>query len=380
MPTPKVRIILADDEMMVRENLAIYLEDCGYLIKTATDGKEALDLFHQERPDVIITDISLPRMSGLELIRAIKSIAPQVPVIVCSGLGDMTDAIAALRLGIWDYLVKPMNDLSVVHQSIQKALEKQRLKDENERIRETLLEDQEAGHSVQQKILPLNLFEAPPLKLEHQVVPMLYLSGDFVDYFKLDDHRFVFYLADVSGHGAAAAFVTVLVKMFIREMAAKFRSDNDARVITPHLMIKALAQEIYGAKLGKYCTMLYFVYDSNLEEIHYSVAGHYPNPVLVRKGEAKYLQGRGFPVGISQSMSYKTEILELEPPFTLALFSDGIFEIMPGNFDNKEELLLKLLLETDLSLAQVNDKFKITSTPDRLDDVSVLLFTRGIAE
>ena len=205
---------------------------------------------------------------------------------------------------------------------------------------------------------------------------MLYLSGDFVDYIQITDNYFVFYIADVSGHGAAAAFVTVLIKMYIREQAAKYRSDNDKHVLTPHLLLKELSKVIYSAKLGKYCTMLYFVYDRGLEEIHYAVAGHYPNPILVQQGKAAFLPGRGFPVGISQSMSYKTEILELQPPYSIILFSDGIFEIMKGNFENKEENLLKMIEDTDLTLKQVDDVLKISTSSDRLDDVSVIIFNK----
>jgi serine phosphatase RsbU (regulator of sigma subunit) len=372
-------ILFIDDQIIMRESMIAYLEDSGFKITSASNGKEGIDAFNQQHPDIILTDMNLPLISGLEVIRYVKEVAPQIPVIVLSSLADSHDIIEALRLGIADYLVKPIHDLSMVEKSINKSLEKQRLKEENERIRHTLLEDQEAGRSVQEKILPANPYQAPPLLLEHQVLPMLYLSGDFVDYIKINDRYFCFYMADVSGHGAAAAFVTVLIKMFIREQVAKYRADNDTRILIPHLLVKSLAHELYTAKLGKYCTMLYFVYDLQLEEIHYTVAGHYPNPIVVQEGKARYLAGRGFPVGISDSMSYKTEMMELKPPYSIVLFSDGIFEIMTGDFETKEQRLLEQLQTTDLTLAQINTTFKITTTPDRLDDVSVLIFSRGIS-
>lgn len=376
MYSVKPKVLIVDNEFMIRESIAAYLEDGGYQVTSVADGKEAIDIFHENRPDIIITDMDLPSMSGLDIIRHVRDVNKEIPIIIVSGLVSNKDVIEALRLGIWDYHVKPINHLVEIYDSVHRALDHRRLKEENEKIRETLLEDQDAGRSVQEKILPPTPYEKGNIMVEHKVLPMLYLSGDFVDYVVVNDNYFVFYLADVSGHGAAAAFVTVLIKMFVRELAAKYRSENDKHILTPHLLLKELAHEIYSAKLGKYCTMLYFVYDKSMEEIHYSVGGHYPNPIIVQKGKARYLSGRGFPVGISNSMSYKTELLELEPPYSIVLFSDGIFEIMPGDFENKEQRALELLESTDLSLKQINEVFKISSTPDRLDDVSVLVFTR----
>jgi serine phosphatase RsbU (regulator of sigma subunit) len=372
----KANVLVVDNEFIIREGLVAYLEDSGYQVIAASNGKEAIDFFNSQHPDIIITDIDLPLVSGLDVIRHAKSCVPQIPVIVVSGLAQSHNIIEALRLGIFDYMAKPINELSKINESINKALEKQRLKDENEKIRQTLLEDQEAGRSVQEKTLPPSPYEKASMFLEHKVLPMLYLSGDFVDYVRVNDNIFVFYMADVSGHGAAAAFVTVLVKMFVREYAARYRSDNDNHIVNPHLMVKALANELYAAKLGKYCTMLYFIYDHALEEIHYTVAGHYPNPIIVQNGKARYLPGRGFPVGISNKMSYHTEILEIDPPYTIILFSDGIFDIMTGTFETKEQRLLELIESTDLSLEQINNVLKITTTLNRLDDVSVMIFSK----
>ncbi|MBM4222687.1 MAG: response regulator [Gammaproteobacteria bacterium] len=373
----KIQILLADHELMLRESVAAYLEDSGYIVHCVDDGEAALEFYTNTPPDIIITELDLPKLSGLELMKKVRLVDQDMPLIVCTAVSNEHDIIHALRLGIYEYIIKPINDLSLIDQALQKALEKKRLKIENEKIRQTLLEDQEAGKSVQEKILPDSLYQKGDIKIEHHVEPMIYLSGDFIDYFELDDDRFVFYLADVSGHGAAAAFVTVLIKMFIRELAAKYRSDGDERIIVPHLMVRSLAQEIYSEKLGKYCTMLYFVYNKRLGELHYCVAGHYPNPILIQNNQPKVLPGRGFPVGISASMSYKTEIIEPQSPFRVVLFSDGIFEILTGDFENKDHRLLELLGQSDYSFESINKVFKITTTPNRLDDIATLIFSQG---
>jgi serine phosphatase RsbU (regulator of sigma subunit) len=165
--------------------------------------------------------------------------------------------------------------------------------------------------------------------------------------------------------------------MYIRELITKYNSEGDQRIIVPHLLVRSLAQELHSEKLGKYCTMLYFVYYKKLQEIHYCIAGHYPSPILVKNGKATILEGGGFPVGIAPSMTYKTQIMELEPPYSILLFSDGIFEILSGDMNEKDKKLIDLILQTDCSLEQINQIFKITTTPDRDDDISVLIFTQG---
>ncbi len=372
-----VHLLIVDHETMFRESLSVYLEDAGYHLSLAPNGQEGLKLFTQSKPDLLILDLDLPLMSGIEVMKAVRAIDPEIPILILTAVTESHEIIQALRLSIQDFLIKPLGDFSIVDRSIQKALEKKYLKEENEKIRHTLLEDQEAGKTVQEKTLPPVVYLKDDIRIEHHVEPMLYLSGDFVDYIELDDDHLIFYVCDVSGHGAAAAFVTVLIKMYIRELATAYLTDHDQRIVVPHLLLQSIAKEVHGEKLGKYCTMLYFVYYKKLDEIHYSVGGHYPNPVIIQKGEPRYLPGRGFPVGISASMSYKTEIIEVQPPFRIVLFSDGIFEILSGNFDDKDQHLLDLLKQTNQTFDSVNQVFKITTTPDRLDDISVLVFSKG---
>src|SRR5690606_14506761 len=113
--------------------------------------------------------------------------------------------------------------------------------------------------TVQQKLLPQGGKNFGEYVCDSSVSPSLYLSGDFADYFQVNDEYAVVYLADVSGHGASSAFVTVLLKSLVSQCVSKFRMEKDTTILSPDQMMAFLSKEIYSAKLGKYMTLCYGV-------------------------------------------------------------------------------------------------------------------------
>ena len=103
-------ILLVDDEEGIRKVLGITLADAGYRVTTAADGEEAMRRFAEERPDIVLTDIKMPGMSGLELLESIKSRDSEVEVIMLTGHGDMELAIQSLKRDATDFITKPIND------------------------------------------------------------------------------------------------------------------------------------------------------------------------------------------------------------------------------------------------------------------------------
>jgi diguanylate cyclase (GGDEF)-like protein/PAS domain S-box-containing protein len=135
---PKVRLLTVDDEDAIREGIAAYFEDSGYLVSEASDGLAAIELIRQYRPDIVITDLRMPRMDGLELINAVVAEFDNLPIIVLSGTGVLADAIDALRRGAWDYLTKPIQDLAELEIIVQRSLERARLITDNQRYQSNL--------------------------------------------------------------------------------------------------------------------------------------------------------------------------------------------------------------------------------------------------
>lgn len=122
MAKDRKTILVAEDDQLVRKTTALYLTGKGYNTLEALNGKEALQLFREEKPDIVLTDLRMPELDGMELVRMVVEEDPTIPVIIFSGMGTMADVIEALRIGAWDYLTKPIVDLGILGHSISKAL------------------------------------------------------------------------------------------------------------------------------------------------------------------------------------------------------------------------------------------------------------------
>jgi len=132
------KVLIIDDEEVVRQSLADYLEDRGCQLFTAENGHIGLEVIERERPDLVLTDLRMPEVDGLEVIRRSMQLAPDTPIIVVSGAGRIADSIQALRLGAWDYVLKPVEDMAVLEHRVERALEKARLTRENQMYQQNL--------------------------------------------------------------------------------------------------------------------------------------------------------------------------------------------------------------------------------------------------
>jgi serine phosphatase RsbU (regulator of sigma subunit) len=329
----------------------------------------------------------MPNLGGLEVLAEITEKAPNVPVIVISGAGDMNDVIEALRLGAWDYLTKPITDLAVLEHAICKAIERGKLIEENkiyaaklEHNLRILEEDQAAGRSVQMRLLPDNDIKLGGYTFSHSVTPSLYLSGDFVEYFRISETKIGLYIADVSGHGASSAFVTVLLKSLVAQCNARFQVHGDKTILLPEHAMEELNYEIHSAKLGKYMTMIYGVIDTETHKFSYGVGGHYPNPIFIdSNGKASYLEGRGFPVGIMASVKYQSSTIEIPKGGKVIMFSDGIMEVFMPDKDmgGKEQGLLKLTENINADIPTIKEAVGIsTDLKEQPDDITMLSVSR----
>lgn len=138
------RLLLVDDEPGIRKVVGIALMDFGYAVLEAANGDEGLEIFRREKPPVVITDIRMPGMDGLDLLRAIKAEAPETEVILVTGHGDMDVAIEGLRHDACDFISKPVGP-EVLEISLKRAEEKiilrERMREYTENL-ETLVRDQ----------------------------------------------------------------------------------------------------------------------------------------------------------------------------------------------------------------------------------------------
>lgn len=122
----KFSILVIDDEKNIREGLAMALEDEGYEVITADNGKTGLDIALKDEVDLVITDLKMPEISGEEVLREVISKTPGVPVIVLTGHGTVETAVEAMRMGAYDFLTKPL-DLERLFLLVKRALQNRAL-------------------------------------------------------------------------------------------------------------------------------------------------------------------------------------------------------------------------------------------------------------
>ncbi len=144
------RILFVDDDRQILEIVSIYLDRFGYLVDTVSDGKKALEMVQQNDYAIVFTDLIMPEISGLDLLKAVKKSNPSTEVIIVTGYGTIESAIEALKLGGYDYLQKPINfeRLKIL---IERIIERKKLQLENIMIKQRLKDrfsfDQLVGRS-----------------------------------------------------------------------------------------------------------------------------------------------------------------------------------------------------------------------------------------
>jgi two-component system, NtrC family, response regulator len=133
------RILIIDDDTSLRRVLEYTLQEEGYEVLTAADGEQGLLLFDEKTPDLVITDLKMPGITGFQVLESIKARSPRIPVMVLTAFGAVDTAVEAMKLGAYDYVTKPFNR-DELRLDVRKALEMQGLSEENRRLREELSE------------------------------------------------------------------------------------------------------------------------------------------------------------------------------------------------------------------------------------------------
>ena len=134
------KILTIDDESYIRQSIRTYLEDYGFIVFEAENGQKGLEVFDLEKPDLVLLDLRMPEMDGLQVLEILNDKAPDIPLVIASGTGNITAVVEALHLGAWDYILKPIEDMSVLYHSVQKCLKESQLKKENKQYQERLEE------------------------------------------------------------------------------------------------------------------------------------------------------------------------------------------------------------------------------------------------
>jgi diguanylate cyclase (GGDEF)-like protein len=127
MPEEKTRVLVADDEESIRGSLSMLLEEEGYDVTAVPSAEEALERFVRDPFPLVITDIRMGGMNGIDLLKEVRKLRPETEVIIITSYASLETAVLALRSGAYDYLIKPFEELDLVVAAVARALEKSRL-------------------------------------------------------------------------------------------------------------------------------------------------------------------------------------------------------------------------------------------------------------
>ncbi len=390
--TANGNVLVIDDDPDRAYALADLVQSGGFHTQVVTDVNNSnYSLGASSELDVILCELDLKGVSWGEARRTLREMDVQVPAIMLSDVAEADRMMTALRLGASDFFLRPVEDKEALFRSIERCVRqrqlrrelqesRQRLEAANTELRGTvkmLEQDQQAGRQVQLKMLPATPLVIGDYVLSHTVIPSLYLSGDFTDYFTVGENCVTFFMADVSGHGSSSAFATVLLKnLFARKRSDLLRRD-DPTVLSPVAMLKSANRELLDLSVGKFATMVVGLLDMEQNVLRYSVAGHLPQPVLVSHEGAHYLGGEGSAVGLMEEVHYEEHRVDLPDSFMLALFSDGILEILPPkNLIEKEKYFLDVFEQAAESPQELVTRLGLDKVETAPDDIAALFISK----
>jgi phosphoserine phosphatase RsbU/P len=404
---PAGRILTVDDEPAVLSVIDRHLRLQGFESCTALNGADAQTLLKRDGIDVALIDLSMPGISGFELIDWIRRECPEMIYMVLSGSQRMEDAIQSLQQGAFDFITKPVTEWNVFIEQIRRALEYQRLQRHNTRLlceiseknielenrlgqlesahrqlraqSHAVNEDLERAQRIQQALLPGRLPFHERISFHARYRPENKVGGDFFDIFQHGDRHITVYLADTAGHGVSAALITVFLKHAMDALTAGDTPPDPGRLLRG--MNARIFQEPFGHDL--FISMTCFVLDTLSGALRYASAGH-PPMLLRRNGETIEPVRTSAPaLGINPEVKYSAGSLTLDPDDVLVMHTDGITDVHNAGGDYfGSERLSEIILEQGEDLEALADAIEerlmaFSGCVPFPDDITLLVLKRA---
>ncbi len=323
-------ILIVDDMEMNRDLLRDVVSIMGHNSHLAENGVKALELMLDEPPDLVLLDILMPVMDGYEVLRRMKedSRFQHIPVIMITALDNIDSAVKCLEKGADDYIVKPFSH-ALLTARIRGSLHKKRLEDQNrELLNEVMAQQKVLNHElklaekVQMAMLPLKEHNKryPGCSIETFYRAASSIGGDFYHFTEYGDRKIAFFIADVSGHGPAAALIVAALKTTL---------DNESldRPSPARLMERLNRKLIPIIPEGRFATAFFCVADFGKKNLTYTCAGHPPSFLFgPKRDETTYLGARGPWIGMFDDEEYREDTVTFGHGDKLLLYTDGLFE------------------------------------------------------
>ncbi|NLM27014.1 MAG: SpoIIE family protein phosphatase [Clostridiaceae bacterium] len=322
-------VLVIDDDPSILDNLEFNLKLHGYDVLKAPDGYSGIDIFKCRAPeiDAVVTDMKMPGLSGLDVIKNILEIDPDIGIIVFTGHGDTENAVAAMREGAVNYIQKPfkMDNLLL---SIENAMEKRKMLKENKILQKNRLEKtrylQELHDSAQRilinyiskKLPEFDMFDTACIYRNYEKV-----GGDMYDVYETERHLY-FYIFDVASHGILAAVNTLIIKAHF--CAFKYHPSNENSIKTVFNDVNL--ELCKNTSSSVFATAFAGCIDKQSKRLYYISAGHI-DQYIIRNDCLIALPSTGALLGSFENVSYDIKSHQLERGDKILLFTDGITEV-----------------------------------------------------
>jgi serine phosphatase RsbU (regulator of sigma subunit)/anti-anti-sigma regulatory factor len=391
-------VLLVEDDPAVLETYLRALRK--YAPLHASDGVEACKILLETKVDVVLCDLQMPRMNGLDLMRWAKENCPHPLWIVVSGRGTLDAAAEALKLGAFDFVRKPVQsavELQIVvanaghRQALvaERELLLQSLADNNRKLTDShgkiqaanaVLRDQQAmldqdlkrAERILRALMPRKLRTLERMHVNVAYRPSESIGGDFYGAAMLDDRHLAVYVADVAGHGVSAALLAVLFDQRLAACCAEDGLRAPAAILSE--LNRGLMDECRAS--GLFVTVAYALIDTVERTATIASAGHPPGIVLRCTGTSLRLEKTGPALGLTQAASYGEHRISLEEGDRLLFFTDGLTGAMSERALELDSILATVAPGTE-SGARVVDRlvtwFERAVRAD--DDMTLLVLT-----
>lgn len=363
-------LLVLDPDIVAAEALKQQLTDLGFDSFTASDSQDVVKLCAQGGVRLVVC-------GKQELVADLSELPAGVGLVFSSRAPlELPVVLSCLEKGVQDCWQLPLSDTELRQRvtTLTDRLERwlAQVNAELHGMRVELERDQRAGQYIQLGMLPPNPMGIGYFRLQHRVEPSLILSGDFVDYFQISDRHFACYVADVAGHGASSAFVTVLLKNFSRRLRREYRKSmlND-----PGEILAWINNELIDQQIDKHVAMFFGMVDVQESVLYYANAAQFPPAMLVLEDQVVVLEQKGKPLGLFADAQFKTLQIDFPAGSRVVVFSDGVLDLLAGaTLEEKERQLLETTAacESMESLWAALDLSKLGQ-----DDVSCLLISHG---
>ncbi len=389
-----MKIIIADDEIAFCNMLEIYMKEWLFDYEVFKNGSDALQrVYHNNEPILLLLDWEMPGLSGLDICNRLNNNPPDYPIyiILLTGKTNVEDLEEAMEIGASDFIRKPFQEKELHSRilagkrilELQNKITKHRnaLAKTNKNLEHTLeviKQDEEAGRTIQRKILPKNNTTLQGCTFTHTLLPSLYLSGDFLDYFKINDDCVGFYFIDVAGHGSSSAFVAILLKSYISGYITRFNAIGDQTLLHPKQLLEKLNQLILNDDIDKHFTIFYGILKNSTHELIYSNGGQFPFPILLSEDKKEFIVQKSLPLGLIDNAEFQEETISCGENFCLYLFSDGILDIINHNsLTGKQEILFQAVSARSTNIDLLIKRLQIDQIDKLPDDITLLKISKG---